>query len=245
MKEVPFEKHILLCGWVKNPLPILEQLFAEDLQNHRPVVVVGLDVEVPPMEHEQLAVVSGDPTNSETLQRANVENAHSAIILADREEPDTNAADARSILIALAIKSLQPHVFTCAEVLNPTNTVHFRNADVDEEISAAQFGNCLTIQSTLSPGLSRILVDMLTFGDGEEMYRLPVPPAFVGRRFADLGATLLYQQSMVLIGVASEDGKRIENSYRAKYVLQEEDYIFVLAEDEPTGLETLKFKVPG
>ena len=242
VKKTSFENHILLCGWVKRPRAILDQLFAEDLNTHRPVVIISPDIKSSPMVHSRLATIKGDPTDAAVLKQANARRAHSAIILADREDQDTNAADARSLLIALAIKAFNKDIFTCAEVLNPANEVHFRRAKVDEEISVAKVGISLVVQSTLNPGLSRVLTDMLTFGAGEELYKLPVPKAFIGRSFADLGATLMDRRTMILVGVTSEDGKRIVNSYRAKHIFQKDDYIFVLAEDEPVGLHRLKFK---
>lgn len=240
VKKVPFENHILLCGRVKNAREILDQLFAPDLKTHHPVVIIDPHIEEAPRDHPDLAVIQGDPTETAVLEQANAKRACAAIILADRENENVNVADARSLLIVLAIETIQPEIYSCVEVLNPDNAVHFRRVNADEEIPVAKVSNSLVVQSALNPGLSRIITDMLTFGEGEELYRLAVPPAFVGKTFTDLGTTLMQQEAMVLIGVASEDGQRIVNSHRAKYVFQEEDYIFVLAEDEPEGLDHLQ-----
>lgn len=237
MGKVKFERHILICGWVDRARDILEQLFAPDLKEHSPVVIVDPNIEEAPMNHPLLKVIKGDPTETAVLEQVNARQAKSAIVLADRETGDPNAADARNLLIVLAIETLQPEIYSCVEVLNPDNKKHFQRAGVDEVISVAEISNHLVLQAALNPGVSHLISDMLSFGEGEEIYEKPVPPAFVGKTFADLANVLMRQRAMVLIGVQS-DGE-IVTSKRSGWQFKAGDMVFVLAEDEPIGLERL------
>ncbi len=238
MSQVTFEKHILLCGWIGKPRDILEQLFAPDRKDYDPVVIIDPKIEEAPMDHPLLAVIRGDPTEAEVLRRANVEKAKAAIILADRTTSDPNVADARNLLIVLAIESLQREVYTTVEVLNPANAVHFRRVNVDEVISVSELSHALVVQAALNPGTARLITDMLTFGEGEELYREPVPPQFIGKTFADLATELMRQRDIVLVGVATRDG-HVVRTRRARWRFQEGDTIFLLSEAQPRGLERL------
>ena len=238
MGKVRFENHILICGWLDRSRDVLNQLFAPDLSEHSHVVIIDPKIEEPPIDHPLLKVIRGDPTDGAVLERANARHARAAIVLACREDGDPNAADARSLLIALAIETLQPDIYSCVEVLNPDNVVHFERANVDEVISVSEISNRLVVQAALSPGVSKVIVDMLSFGEGEEVYKVAVPEAFVGRTFADLATTLLCQRDMVAIGVFS-DGQLVR-SERCRWKLKPEDTLFVLAESQPTDLDELR-----
>ena len=195
------------------------------------------------MDHPLLRVIRGDPTENEVLVRANAVKARAAIVLANRERGDPNAADAQSLLIALAIETLQPDIYSCVEVLNPANAVHLKRANVDEVISVSEISNHLIIQASLYPGVSRLITDMLTFAEGEDLYRVPIPPAFVGRTFADLASTLAHDHDMVLIGVYSNG--EVINSHRSRWQFREGDTVFVLSETEPEGMEKIEWKPRG
>jgi len=238
MGKVKFEKHILICGWMDRSREVLNQLFAPDLADPRPVVIIDPQIKAPPLDHPLLKAVQGDPTDWTVLEQANARHAKSAIILADRQAGDPNAADARSLLIALAVETLQPDVYSCVEVLNPDNVVHFERANVDEVISVSEISNRLVVQAALSPGVSKVIVDMLTFGEGEEVYKVPVPEAFVGSTFAELAGVLMSERGIVLIGVLS--GGEVIRSERCRWTFKPQDAVFVLAEDQPTGLEELR-----
>ncbi len=238
MGKIRFEKHILICGWTDRSREVLNQLFAPDLAELNPVVIVDPQIKAPPVDHPLLKAIQGDPTDWTVLEKANARRAKAAIILADGEGGDPNAVDARSLLIALAIETLQPDVYSCVEVLNPDNVVHFERANVDEVISVSEISNRLVVQAALSPGVSKVIVDMLTFGEGEEVYKVPVPEAFVGSTFADLAGALMSEQGMVLIGVLS-DGELVR-SERCRWTFKPQDAVFVLAEDQPIGLEGLR-----
>ena len=250
MGRITFKDHILICGCVERATEILDQLFAPDLKRHRPVVIIDPHITQAPAEHALLEVIRGEPTEEEVLKRANAAEAYGAIVLADREVADWNAADARSLLIALAIETLQPEVYSCVEVLNPKNVKHFERARVDEVISVSEISNNLAAHAALNPGASRLVLEMVNFGEGVELYRIPVPPDFVGRTFADLACVLPTQYDIVPVGVDTRDdddesfiGRSIVRSHPSQWTFREDDYVFVLAEEEPASMEHVKYNV--
>jgi len=249
MGKITFTNHILICGCVKRSAEILSQLFAPDLKEHRPVVIIDPEIEQAPMDHPLLKVIRGDPTETEVLERANARSAYAAIVLANRDVADRNVADARSLLLALAIETLQPEIYSCVEVLNPKNVKHFERANVDEVISVSEISNSLAVHAALNPGVSRLVLEMVNFGEGVELYRIPVPPDFVGRSFADLACVLTDQHDMVPVGVDTTDGdaggagRRIVHSHPSGWRFRDGDYVFVLAEDQPDDLSGVTYNV--
>lgn len=238
MRQVTFTDHTLLCGWVNRSLPILEQLFATDVKKRFPVVIVDEHIEEAPMDHPMIKVIRGDPTETAVLNKANASHARAAIIVTNREDCDANAADARSLLIVLAIETLQPDIYTCVEVMNPQNVVHFQRVNVDEAVSVSEVSNSLLVQAALNPGVTRLLTSMLTFGDGEELYEVPVPPAFINLTFAELSSVLMEERELVLVGVTSNGN--VVASHRCRWRFREHDTIFVLSEEEPESLQRLQ-----
>jgi len=238
MRRIKFQNHILICGWTDGSREVLNQLFAPDLKEHSPLVIIDPDIDEPPMDHPMLKIVQGDPADSTVLKHANAEHAKAAILLSDREGEDPNAADARNLLIALAVETFQPNIYSCVEVLNPDNIVHFQRANVDEVISVSEISNYLVVQAALNPGLSTMITDILRFGEGEEAYGVPVPEAFVGKTFADLSSALMRERGMVLIGVNSEGV--LVRSHRSRWQFKQGDTVFVLAENQPMGLANLQ-----
>ncbi|MCX7719119.1 MAG: NAD-binding protein [Candidatus Sumerlaeaceae bacterium] len=229
--------HIIMCGWMNRSTDLLKQLFAPDLTNPSPVVIIDPDIEATPLDHPLLHVIRGNPTDAADLKRANIESAEAAIILADRSSADPNASDARSLLIVLAIETLNPKVRTCVEVLNPENAVHFKRVKADEIISVTELTDHLVLQAALCPGAGELISDMLRFDEGEEIYGKPVPPAFVGRTVTDLCLAMLRQYNVLLIGIRS--GQRIVRHKRASHILQADDIIFILADSREISLERL------
>jgi voltage-gated potassium channel len=234
--KINFSDHILLCGWVRHSAQIVDQLFASDLKVHSPVVMISPDAEEAPRDYPLLKVIRGDPTETAVLEQANAREAKAAIVLANHDS-DPSDADARSLLIALAIETLQPEIYSCVEVLNPQNAIHFHRANVDEVISVTDIGNSLIVQAALNPGISRFISGILTFGDGDELYRIPAPAAFIGRTFLELSEWLISEHNMVLVGTCSNDSDSIDRSKLGQIRFSEGDNVFVLAEDQPENLD--------
>ena len=239
--KVGFKNHILICGWVKTSRAMLDELLAPDLHEHHPIVVIDPDIEEAPLDHPLLNVIRGDPTDRDVLEQANAPQASAAIIMADRSCGDANTADARSLLIILALETFGRQVYSCVEVLNPDNMKHFRRVYADELISVSDIGNHLAVHASLNPGVSRLVREMVRFGEGAELYRKDVPPAFVGREFRELSAVLLARRDMVPVGVETNNGtqRNIVRSHLSLWRLRPTDCVFVLSEEEPTEFETI------
>ena len=116
--------------------------------------------------------VRGDATNAEDLERAGIEEAAAALVFpADA----SNEADMHSILTVMAIESIAPKVRTVAEVNNPRHGTHFRRAQADEILVTSKVASHLLARSALYPGLTELVTDIVSGGEGSELYRVDLP----------------------------------------------------------------------
>ena len=198
MGRTKYRSHIIICGWNETAEEIIEQLHSADPE--KPVVVLA-EQETKPVNYTWVDFVRGDPSNGRDLKRANVMEADVAIIF---PVLGSDAADAQSLLTALAIETLNRDVYTCVEVLDPKNRQHFARANVDEMFVKGELGAHLLARSTLCKGLSAIVSELLRWDEGNEFYKIDLEdyyPSMVGKTFDEALGYLRRNFNVILLGV--------------------------------------------
>jgi len=202
------EDHVVICGWSSKGDAIVREVHSEqfDPRQRRAVVIVH------PRAHEihvtdrpayrGVWAVSADPVEREALEAADVSRAHSVIVLADdtdgagahaAPEPyrgsqsPARAADAQTILVALALEAVAPGIHTCAEVLDRGSVVHFERTAVRELVCIRDVASRLIAHAAHKHHLTEFFLHLLTVSsDTNEIYVLDVPASLVGATFADV-----------------------------------------------------------
>jgi voltage-gated potassium channel len=198
MGRTKHKNHVIICGWNETAEEIIEQLHSADPT--KPVVVLA-ELEMKPVNYTWVDFVRGDPSDSRDLGRANVMEADVAIIFTAM---GGGAADAQSLLTALAIETLNRDVYTCVEVLDPKNRQHFIRANVDEMFVRGELGAHLLARSTLCKGLSAIVSELLRWDEGNEFYKIDLEdyyPSMVGKTFDEVLDYLRRSFNLILLGV--------------------------------------------
>jgi voltage-gated potassium channel len=216
-----YKDHVVVCGWNTTARDLVDELRGDD---YAAKVVVLADMEKNP-GGEGVYFVRGDATNEDDLQRAGIEHAAAALIF-PRDASDE--ADMHSILTVLAIEHAAPGVRTVAEVNNPKHEPHFRRADVDELIVTSKIASHLLARSALYPGLSAIVTDIVSGGEGSELYRISLPPEYCGLSIDDLASRLRRDHRATLLSV-NRGGHAFLNP-EADFLLQPGDDAVVVAE---------------
>jgi voltage-gated potassium channel len=138
-----------------------------------------------------------------------------------------------SILAIMAIKSVASTVRTVAEVNNPRHEPHFLRAEVDELLVTSKMASHLLARSALCPGLSAIVTDIVSGGEGSELYRITLPDEYICQSIDAVSALLRKDHRATLLSV-NRGGRAFVNP-GADFVLQLGDDAIVVAE----GLGTL------
>ena len=251
MPKYNLMNHIVICNWNDKAVPIIRELHASILKDKRPVVVVSEHADagdLPEKEDdsafEDVFLVKGDPASEIILKRAAVQDAYSVLILADPKEG--HLADAKSILISMAVRSLcngdnPTPVHICVEGVDPQNIDHLKRGGAEEIVAASDFSMMLLAQSALFHGLSTVYRHLLEIsGDTNEIYLVPVPEAFVGKGFADLGTAMLQKRDpanpSILIGARTKDGILVNPRGHEMSTFEADDQVIVIAFERPDRL---------
>lgn len=216
-----YRDHIVICGWNSTARDLIAELRGDDYQLR---VVVLADLDKNPAG-DGVYFVRGDATSEEDLLRAGIREASAALVFpADRSDD----ADMRSILTIMAIEHTAPGVRTVAEVNNPKHEAHFRRADVNELLVTSKVASHLLARTALYPGLSSIVTDIVSGGEGSELYRIGLPDDYIGLSIDAVAARLRTDHRATLLSV-NRGGHAFVNP-TSDFVLQLGDDAIVVAE---------------
>jgi len=214
-------EHIVVCGWNSTARDLIDELKGDDYKQK--VVVLAMADKNP--AGAGIYFVRGDATTAEDLERAGIDYASAALVFpADASDE----ADMHSILTIMAIKSVAPHVRTVAEVNNPRHEPHFQRADVDELLVTSKIASHLLARSALYPGLSSIVTDLVSGGEGSELYRVTLPEQYLGRTIDEVSSLLRNDHRATLLSI-NRGGRAFVNP-AADFIVEFGDDAVVVAE---------------
>ena len=257
------KNHFIICNWNDNAPRVIQQLLKS--QPGRDIVVVttddvGLDktIGVDGDEMDQIHLERLDPTSHDNMLKLGACDAKSVIILAD---PKTDDPDAKTALIALAVKHLEQasdtshdtvkDIHVIAEALHPDRERHLIEAGADEVVCSKDYAAGIIAQSANFTKMSNIYKRLLTYtSDTNELYYVSdYPPDFLGKEFAELqnlvAKTATAQRSPILLmGVRrpskneKEDDRIFLNPKKGDCdKLENGDELIVMAYDRVTRIE--------
>jgi voltage-gated potassium channel len=215
------KEHIIVCGWNSTARDLIDELKGDDYPQK---VVVLAELDKNPAG-TGVYFVRGDATNAEDLERAGIQDASAALVF---PVDGSDEADMHSILALMAIESVAPQVRTVAEVNNPKHEPHFIRAGVDELLVTSKVASHLLARSALYPGLSGIVTDIVSGGEGSELYRITLPDEYIGQSI-DTVATLLRRDHKATLLSVNRGGRAFVNP-GTDFVLQAGDDAIVVAE---------------
>jgi voltage-gated potassium channel len=216
-----YKDHIVVCGWNATARDLIEELKGDE---YRAKVVVLADRDKNPAG-EGVYFVRGDTTSSEDLRRAGIEDAAAALVFPAEA---SNEADMHSILTVMAIESVAPDVRTVAEVNNPRHAEHFRRARVDEILVTSSLASRLLARSALYPGLTSLVTDIVSGGEGSELYRVELPASYLGSTIDELSRRLRNEHHATLLAVSR--GAHTFVNPAADFRVEGDDDLLVIAE---------------
>jgi len=209
LEPVKITAHILILGWHEDGEVLLDRLFKR-LPADIPVALVNkaapeqMEAVKDKFPHQDIQYIWGDYSREETLQKANVQGALKAIILADRPPEETSAqVDQRTLLTSLTLKALHPKIRILAELLRPENRAYLERAGAEETLIRGQYDGSLMAEAVASPGLFRIFTNLLS-GDGQTLWAVEIPSRYHGRPLEELAAHLKEAHQALVVAVYSE-----------------------------------------
>lgn len=221
MGAAGYKDHLVICGWNSTARDLVTELSTDAYETD---IVLLADLERNPATSD-VYFVRGVTSNADDLRRAGIEHAQTAIVCPS----DTgNEADMTSILTVLAIESMAPQVRTVVEVNNPDHVDHLKRADADEVLVTSKLASHLLARSALYPGLSELVTDLVSGGEGSELYRVDLPEDCLGLPIDDVSARLRRDHGATLLAVTR--GNHTYNNLKSDFVFEPGDDLIVVAE---------------
>lgn len=224
--NIKFQGHIVVIGWNHKSEIIVNELIEENVK--RKIVIID-KMERLDMEHPDIYFVHGDATRDEVLKKANVQFAQTVIVVADEKIQNEEMADAKSVLICLAVDRLNTDIHLIAEVLNEENVPHFRRANADDIVISHQMSGKVIVRSALFEHVSIALRELLTCGQGNEIYECRVEEKDVGTTFKELSAKYIERNHAIIVGIS--DGTLILNPDKDR-ITGKDDIIIYIAQNQ-------------
>lgn len=203
-QQIKHTDHVVICGWNRRIEQVVRGLLSVEALAPDAIVLVNdavVDSEKLIRKFTDIDVrhIPGDFVQESVLRRSNVGLARSVIILASTDDL-LRGADERALRAALAIRSLAPDLAIVVELLDQANEWHLRIADADDVVVVSEHLPFLLASAALTPGLQRLVRDLLTHASGASITRAALPVEYVGRRFAELAQYYRNEDCAILIG---------------------------------------------
>jgi Trk K+ transport system NAD-binding subunit len=119
-----------------------------------------------------LAVVVGDATRVEVLQRAEIASAEAIVVAPERDDT--------AVLITLTARELNPGATIVAAVREEENVHLLKQSGADSVITSSSAAGRLLGLATHRPRVVEVLEDMITVGHGLDIIEREITPAEAG-----------------------------------------------------------------
>ena len=222
MGAAGYRDHIVVCGWNPTARDLVAELGHDDYDAR---VVILHNADKNPAPGERIYFVHGDVTTAVDLERAGIKEAMAAVIC---PSDTSDEADMRSILAVMAVHAIAPTVRTVVEVNNPAHVEHFQRAGADEILVTTRISSRLLARSSLYPGLAELVTDIVSGGEGSELYRVELPSSYVGLTIDELSAHLRAEHRATLLAVGRRGHATVNPP--ADFLLEPGDDAIVVAE---------------
>ncbi|WP_339147537.1 MULTISPECIES: potassium channel family protein [unclassified Sutcliffiella] len=216
-------EHIIVIGWNERVRETLRQI---NSMSNKPLSIVLIDqtLEKNPLHDQNVHFIKGNPCYDQTLLAANVKVAAFVVISADQSKTEVQA-DMNSVLTLLAVKGLNPDVYTIVEILTSLQVKNAKRAGADEVIQTNMFTSYVMTNSMMSNGMSSTLLSMLDQLKGSKLKYLEAEKGFVGETFEKISNQLL-QNKTLLIGVKRRGDTMVNPPLYT--LIQEDDCLLVI-----------------
>jgi voltage-gated potassium channel len=222
--------HIILCEWNHRSRSVLKEMRADQKTAKTPVVLIA-DLAEKPIDDHLLFFISG-PANEETLEKANLKEAATVVVLGD-DSIDPTSRDAKVVLTTLTIETCNPNAYTVVEIVDEVNKQHCRRANADEIIVGSELSSHLLATAAISHGMSNIVSELISSRYGNDLFSVEAPKKYIGGSFMDILLGMKEEYKATVLGVQKGRGGELIANPDGDYQLTEGDQLVLIARERP------------
>ncbi len=195
--ELSFKKegHYVIIGWNERAKNMIINL--QNLNPALEIVLIDQTLKQCPLSGNLMHFIRGNPLEDDTLQRANIEQAHTVVITANTHAYESEA-DGKSIITLLAIKGLNPDIYSVVEILTPEQRNNCLRAGADEIIETSLLTSLAMLNSTMYHGITRVIHQLLDHQNDHMLLYSEVPTSLYGKTFKDCISNLNNTHSLII-----------------------------------------------
>ncbi len=224
--------HIVICGFSAKIAILVSEISSEPKLAETDILIVSQLADINELRSkrvrtERITIMKEDFTQMDTLLRAGIRRARSAIILSEAgENRSTQDIDARTILCGLTIERLNPGIHTSAELYNEEYADHLTTAGVEDVVIQGDVSGRILARVAMQQGLLSFFKDLLTNQSGNVLAFLPVSAELIGVDVEEALVALRKQSEAILVAVKPSNGALIVNPRGRR--IEKEDQLLVI-----------------
>ncbi len=138
---------------------LINELKSDSTRGQKEVVVISDKIEKLPFDMPDVLFIHGSPLEMETYERARIDSASLALVLATSYD-DTNS-DAVVASIVSVIENLRSDIHTVAECLDEKHSLLFKSVSCDSIIQGLKITDHMLVQEVFDPGVAQ-MIDVIT-----------------------------------------------------------------------------------
>jgi voltage-gated potassium channel len=248
LQKIEFTNHIIICGFNRTLDRILNdfQKLCNKIKEEINIVLIN-ELETDTLSEFQftysskllkIEFIRGNFSHDQVLEKANIKEAKSVLILADQSGGDKNIqnADERTVLASYTISNINPGAQISVELINPQNEQHLKRMNIANIIVNGEFNSFFLVNAAVFPGVPQAAKEMMNFDFSNDITTRTIPQHFVGKTFSELMNHFKDKDKSILIGIIaeakklsiddfiSEDPSSIDEFIRRKFAESEKDH---------------------
>lgn len=227
LRTLRAKDHLLVLGWNNKARHAIIE-FRSDPRYLDTKVIVVAELDENPFDDPNIKFVRGAPCASESLKKADAENAGAAIVLA--EDPSDPHSDHQNALTVMALRRINPKIRISSELVSAANKEHLDAAGCDAVIDSATVASDMLVRGVQDVGVPELIAHLLSSDMGSEVYRVTIDPSFVGKSYREYAIhNLDHLQTVVALRRKGETILHPEPGF----VIEQGDDAFVISVDPP------------
>ena len=200
LEKIKLNNHIILCGWNKNAINIINRL----IDNNLNIVLINEESENEMnnvlSKFQQIKYVRGDYALESVLNDASIEQANHVIILCDNDRYN----DDKTIISTLTMKGVNSNIKIIADLFDKNKISYLKRANVDTIILKDEFESNMINSQILHPGIPETINTLIGTDKKNALQTKEIPEEFINKKFSDLKSYFYETDRLLCIGICNE-----------------------------------------
>ncbi|NJO27105.1 MAG: hypothetical protein HC874_05800 [Richelia sp. SL_2_1] len=192
-------------------------------------MVLIADIERNPINDDNFHFIKG-PINFDNLEKANLKQAKTVIILGDYQLSAENR-DYKAILACLNVRKINQEVYTILEIADETHIETYKGI-ANEIIVTGRFSSLLISNAVINHNISEVIFDILTYQYGSQILKISVSKDQIESRFIDVFTDMKRNEQKTVIAIEIGETKEIITNPLPNHKLKANDYLIVISSED-------------